>query len=89
MATTRTNLIFSAAQNIQVVKKKSKQKIQLVVWGVPTDLIGPGDDLIVDVRDVHAKRPVVAEEIRHHAPKDVEMKVRPRWSSRVKWGQVR
>ena len=54
-----------------------------------TDLIGPGDDLVVDVRDVHAQRHVVAEEIRHHPPKDVEMKVCPRCSSQVKSGQVR
>lgn len=44
-----------------------------------THLVGPSDDLVIDVGDVHAQRHVVPEEVGHHAPKDIEVQVCPRW----------
>ena len=52
-------------------------------------LVGPGDDFVVDVRDVHAQRHVVAEEIGHHPTENVEVKVRSRCPSQVKKSDAR
>lgn len=41
-------------------------------------LVSPRDNLVVDVGDVHTHCDVIAEKFSHNAPKNVEMKIRPR-----------
>lgn len=41
-------------------------------------LVSPHDDLVINVGDVHAHRDIITEEFSHDAPKNVEVKIRPR-----------